>query len=145
VAKDGEMRREPAGAAPCAYAIGDLHGEVSLLRQLLLTLPYREQDRLVFLGDYMDHGEDCVALLRELLNLSREHERTILLRGNHDSEWLETWDGARFLAPPGMDGAQEVWDACDGHVPFEVGYVPKERASSTRTSTLSRHEVALCK
>ena len=37
--------------APCAYAIGDLHGEVSLLRQLLLLLPYREQDTLVFLGD----------------------------------------------------------------------------------------------
>jgi hypothetical protein len=28
--------------------------------------------------------------------LTREHERTILLRGNHDSEWLETRDGERF-------------------------------------------------
>ena len=65
---------------PCTYAIGDLHGEVSLLRQLLLMLPYREQDTLVFLGDYMDRGEDCVALLHELRGLSREHERTILLR-----------------------------------------------------------------
>jgi len=109
--------------APCTYAIGDLHGEVSLLRQLLLLLPYREQDTLVFLGDYMDRGEDCVALLRDLLQVSREHERTILLRGNHDSEWLETWNGAHFQAPPGIDGAQEVWDACGGRVPFEVGYV----------------------
>jgi serine/threonine protein phosphatase 1 len=109
--------------APCTYAIGDLHGEVSLLRQLLLTLPYREQDTLVFLGDYMDRGEDCVGLLRELRRLSREHERTILLRGNHDSEWLDAWNGERFLAPPGIDGAQEVWDTCGGHVPFEVGYV----------------------
>ena len=90
---------------------------------MLLTLPYREQDTLVFLGDYMDRGEDCVALMHELLRLSREHERTILLRGNHDSEWLEVWDGARFQAPPGIDGSQEVWDACDGRVPFEVGYI----------------------
>jgi serine/threonine protein phosphatase 1 len=117
------MRREPEfPPAPRTYAIGDLHGEVSLLRQVLLILPYREQDTLVFLGDYMDRGEDCVALIRELLRVSREHERTILLRGNHDSEWLETWDGARFLAPPGIDGSQEVWDACNGRVPFEVGY-----------------------
>ena len=105
------------------YAIGDLHGEISLLRQLLLTLPYREQDTLVFLGDYMDRGEDSVALIREVLQVAQMHQRTILLRGNHDSEWLETWDGARFLAPPGIDGAQDVWDACDGRVPFEVGYV----------------------
>lgn len=117
------MQSESADAAPCTYAIGDLHGEVSLLRQLLLLLPYHEQDTLVFLGDYMDRGEDSVALIRELLKFSREHERTVLLRGNHDSEWLETWDGANFQAPPGIDGAQEVWDACDGHVPFEVGYV----------------------
>jgi serine/threonine protein phosphatase 1 len=117
---DSEAHVTPA---PCTYAIGDLHGEVSLLRQLLLTLPYREQDTLVFLGDYMDRGEDCVALLHEIRGLSREHERTILLRGNHDSEWLETWDGARFQGPPGIDGSQEVWDACDGRVPFEVGYV----------------------
>jgi serine/threonine protein phosphatase 1 len=109
--------------APCTYAIGDLHGEVSLLRQLLLMLPYREQDTLVFLGDYMDRGEDCVALMRELLKLSRAHERTILLRGNHDSEWLDTWDGARFQAPPGIDGSQEVWDTCAGRIPFEVGYI----------------------
>jgi len=117
------MRRESdIPSAPRTYAIGDLHGEVSLLRQLLLILPYHEQDTLVFLGDYMDRGEDSIALVRELLQLSREHERTILLRGNHDSEWLETWDGARFLTPPGIDGSPEVWDACDGHVPFEVGY-----------------------
>ena len=44
--------------APSTYAIGDLHGEVSLLRRLLLTLPYRQQNTLVFLGDYMDRGED---------------------------------------------------------------------------------------
>jgi serine/threonine protein phosphatase 1 len=92
----------------CTYAIGDLHGEVSLLRHLLLMLPYREQDTLVFLGDYMDRGEDSVALMRELLRLTREHDRTVLLRGNHDSEWLETWDGARFQAPPGIDGSQEA-------------------------------------
>jgi serine/threonine protein phosphatase 1 len=109
--------------APSTYAIGDLHGEVSLLRRLLLILPYREQDTLVFLGDYMDRGEDSVALMRELLQLTREHERTILLRGNHDSEWLEMWNGVRFQEPPGIDGSQEVWDACEGRVPFEVGYV----------------------
>ena len=39
------------------YAIGDLHGEVTLLQQMLTILPLQEQDTLVFLGDYMDRGE----------------------------------------------------------------------------------------
>ena len=38
---------------PVTYAIGDLHGEVTLLRQLLTLLPLKEQDTLVFLGDYI--------------------------------------------------------------------------------------------
>jgi serine/threonine protein phosphatase 1 len=37
--------------APATYAIGDVHGEVTLLRQLLATLPLRDHDTLVFLGD----------------------------------------------------------------------------------------------
>jgi hypothetical protein len=60
--------------------------------------------------------------MRELLQLSCAHERTILRRGDHDHEWLETWDGASFQVPPGIDDSQEVWDACDGRIPVEGGH-----------------------
>lgn len=64
------------------YAVGDIHGEVTLLKQLLALLPYREQDTLVFLGDYLDRGEDSVVTIQTLRALKREHPLCIFLRGN---------------------------------------------------------------
>ena len=111
---------------PYTYAIGDLHGEVTLLRRLLTLLPFRDEDTLVFLGDYMDRGEDSIATVQELLQLKKQHEKCIFLRGNHDDVWLEQWDGARFSQPSDLDGALDIWDACKGDMPFSVGFFLEE-------------------
>ena len=103
------------------YAIGDLHGEVTLLRRLLATLPFRSQDTLVCLGDYLDRGEDSIATIRELIALQKRHQRSVFLRGNHEDAWLEHWNGTKFTAPPDMPGALDIWDQCDGRIPFEIG------------------------
>jgi serine/threonine protein phosphatase 1 len=103
------------------YAIGDIHGEVTLLRRLLVLLPFREEDTLVFLGDYLDRGEDSVATILALRELKRSHSRCVFLRGNHEEAWLDCWDGASFSHPPDIAGALKVWDDCDGSVPFVVG------------------------
>lgn len=109
------------GEAPVTYAIGDIHGEVTLLRRLLALLPFRTQDTLVFLGDYMDRGEDSIAVIGELRALAQRHARSIFLRGNHEDAWLEGWDGARFSRPSAIDGGQGVWDDCEGRIPYAVG------------------------
>lgn len=103
------------------YAIGDLHGELTLLKQLLEMLPYKEEDTLVFLGDYVDRGEDSAGTVRALRDLQRVHARTIFLRGNHEDAWLNRWNGISFSRPPHVQGALEFWDQCNGHIPFEVG------------------------
>src|SRR5215469_1771425 len=90
---------------PMTYAIGDLHGEVTLLRQLLALLPFREEDTLVFLGDYLDRGEDSVATILALQELKRSHPHCIFLRGNHEDAWLACWDGASFSHAPDIGGA----------------------------------------
>lgn len=33
------------------YAVGDVHGEITLLQRLLALLPLRDEDTLIFLGD----------------------------------------------------------------------------------------------
>lgn len=106
---------------PMTYAIGDLHGEVSLLRQLLELLPIRSQDTLVFLGDCLDRGEDSIATILALRDLKRTHPACIFLRGNHEDAWLACWNGARFTHMPDIEGALQVWEDCDGSVPFAVG------------------------
>lgn len=107
---------------PVTYTIGDLHGEVTLLQQLLTHLPLCEQDTLVFLGDYMDRGEDLIATILALIELQRKHRNCVFLRGNHDDAWLAEWDGVRFQRPPDMEGALDVWDNCNSKIPFSVGF-----------------------
>jgi len=70
------------------YAVGDIHGEVELLDELLGRLPHREGDRFVFVGDYVDRGPDSRAVVERLIALAAERECVFLL-GNHESMFLD--------------------------------------------------------
>src|SRR5579883_2464666 len=102
------------------YAIGDLHGEITLLRQLLDLLPLQPEDELIFLGDYMDRGEDSVGTVLFLIDLARQYH-CIFIRGNHDEEWLEFWNGERFTRHPAIPGARTVWEQQHGQIPSAIG------------------------
>jgi serine/threonine protein phosphatase 1 len=87
------------------YAIGDIHGQVTMLRALLehlRTRPLRENDTLVFLGDYVDRGEDSCAVIETLIQFRKEHGNTVLLRGNHEQLMLDARDSD--ASRPGPDG-----------------------------------------
>ena len=103
------------------YAIGDVHGEVTLLRHLLALLDITEQDTLVFLGDCVDRGEDSVATVQLIREVQQQHPACICLRGNHEDAWLAHWNGLRFDAAPGIDGALEIWENHQGKLPFFFG------------------------
>ena len=107
--------------APVTYAIGDLHGEVTLLRRLLAALPLRDRDTLVFLGDYLNRGEDSAATVAALRALACTHRACIFLRGNHEDAWLSYWDGVRFTRVPEIGGAAKAWADFGGAIPVEVG------------------------
>jgi len=106
---------------PVTYAVGDLHGEVTLLRRLLAMLPLRDEDTIVFMGDYLDRGEDSAATVTALRDLARTHRACVFLRGNHEDVWLSAWNGVRFRWVPGIDGADRAWNDFGGTVPAEVG------------------------
>ena len=96
----GSPREETrSGEEPLIYAIGDVHGQITMLRAMLELLkeqPLREQDVLVFLGDYVDRGEDSRATIEELIALQQERPNTVFLRGNHEQLMLD----ARDSTPP---------------------------------------------
>ena len=102
------------------YAVGDLHGETRLLAKLLDVLRPRATDTLVFLGDYVDRGEDSVGIVLALRRLA-DTCHCVFLRGNHDAAWLEVWDGHAFVETPHILGARDAWERCAGMVPPEVG------------------------
>jgi len=70
---------------PSVWAIGDIHGEAGMLNTLLNALPRAEGDYTVFIGDYIDRGEDSAgAVARVLAEYDRAPDHTILLWGNHE-------------------------------------------------------------
>jgi serine/threonine protein phosphatase 1 len=70
------------------YAVGDIHGESEKLKELLDSLPLRDGDRLLFLGDYIDRGPDSFGAVERLIRLQREWPCVFLL-GNHESMFLD--------------------------------------------------------
>jgi len=64
-------------------AIGDVHGGLLALKQVLKRAAVTPDDHLIFLGDYVDGWSDSVATVDFLIKLSQAYKLT-LIRGNHD-------------------------------------------------------------
>lgn len=81
-------------------AIGDIHGCLAQLTALLDLVAPTADDRLVFLGDYIDRGPDSAGVIDCLLRLRQQFSQTVFLRGNHEqmfSDFLAGRDSLRFL------------------------------------------------
>ncbi len=71
------------------YVIGDIHGALKALVELIREITPSKHDRLVFLGDLVDGWPDCAETVAYCMELTRKHE-CIFIKGNHDS-WCEGW------------------------------------------------------
>ncbi len=72
--------------------IGDIHGGLRALIQVLDRVKVTANDTLIFLGDYVDGWSESPQLIDFLINLNKT-QKCIFLRGNHDQlflNWLET-------------------------------------------------------
>lgn len=69
--------------------IGDIHGGLRALMQVVERARVTTDDTLIFLGDYVDGWSESAQVIELLIELSsRQH--CIFLKGNHD-EWCEEW------------------------------------------------------
>jgi len=69
--------------------VGDIHGGLKALVQVLERAVVSTGDRLIFLGDYVDGWSESAAVIDYLLTLA-EKQSCVFLKGNHD-EWCENW------------------------------------------------------
>lgn len=68
-------------------AIGDIHGGLKALKQLLNRAQVTTKDTLLFLGDYVDGWSESAQTIAFLIELSKTHN-CIFIKGNHDV-WCE--------------------------------------------------------
>ena len=76
---------------PRTFVIGDIHGALKALEQLMARMNAQREDRLVFLGDYVDGWSQSAQVIDYLLELDKTHT-CIFIKGNHDA-WCESWLG----------------------------------------------------
>lgn len=70
--------------------IGDIHGGLKAIHQVLERANVTQKDILIFLGDYVDGWSESPAVLDFLIALQKK-QSCIFIRGNHDElllDWL---------------------------------------------------------
>ncbi len=73
------------------FVIGDIHGALKALVQILERAKVTENDLLIFLGDYVDGWSQSPEVINYLIQL-RDSHNCIFMRGNHDDlcyRWLK--------------------------------------------------------
>jgi len=115
--------------------IGDIHGELTMLKELLQKVAYdAATDELILLGDYIDRGPDSKGVLDFVQSLKAHG--AICLSGNHEQlmleafedrstddwlHWLHTAGGVATLTSYGFDiEAIEQSMSCDGFLTVEI-------------------------
>jgi serine/threonine protein phosphatase 1 len=71
--------------------IGDIHGGLRALHQIIERANVTINDTLIFLGDYVDGWSQSPQVLDYLIDLGKK-QKCIFIRGNHDElllDWLE--------------------------------------------------------
>lgn len=96
-----EVEHPPLDVSGRVAIVGDVHGRVDLLDQLLEKLGQAE--RIVLVGDYIDRGEDSCAVLDRVMST----EGLTCLKGNHEAMCLGFIDeperqGARWMRNGGL-------------------------------------------
>lgn len=65
-------------------AIGDIHGRLAKLKDMIEQIEPQKEDTLVFLGDYIDGGAQSYEVVEQVIQLKRTLPNVIALRGNHE-------------------------------------------------------------
>ena len=93
--------RGPAGHR--AYGVGDIHGRLDLLDEVLARIEADIAARpaainhVIFLGDLIDRGPDSAGVIDRLRGWQPGDVRPVFLCGNHEEVLLRVLDGERAL------------------------------------------------
>ena len=111
------------------FAIGDIHGSTPLIAKILELIDASGPTNcpVVFLGDYVDRGDDTAGTLEQLHTLSQDCTRAyIFLRGNHEQMLLDFLDAPAITGPFWLSsGGRHTLASYGLAVPYS-GIAPKE-------------------
>jgi len=76
------------------FIIGDIHGCLDMLKKLMDKIAWSpDKDTLIFLGDYIDRGENSKGVVDYILDITKHSSQVECLMGNHESMFLDYLSG----------------------------------------------------
>jgi serine/threonine protein phosphatase 1 len=146
----GHSEAKPAPSGPPgqrAYVVGDIHGRLDLLDQLLERIHRELAERpaaktlLVFVGDLIDRGPASAQVVERLRTYRHSGLRPIFLLGNHEEVLLRILDGeTELIAKWRMFGGSQCL-ASYGVDPRSLGAQPDEQALATIRAAIPPEQV----
>jgi serine/threonine protein phosphatase 1 len=92
------------------FAVGDIHGGLKALIQVLNKIEVKDEDTLIFVGDYVDGWSESAQVIQFLLDLSQKFN-CVFIKGNHDV-WCEAWLKTGEVNPTWyMHGGKETMES----------------------------------
>jgi serine/threonine protein phosphatase 1 len=121
------------------YAVGDIHGRYDLFLSLFSKISHdasqiadNRQNRLIFMGDYVDRGDQSFEVIKALNDLFVKREKILksanfrieFLMGNHEAAMLD------FLEDPERGRAWLQWGGIQTLASFGVSGVGRRATTS---------------
>jgi serine/threonine protein phosphatase 1 len=76
------------------FVIGDVHGCLEMLKRLIDKIEWNPaNDRLIFIGDYIDRGENSKGVIDFILQLKEDSTLIQCLIGNHEQMFIDYLSG----------------------------------------------------
>ena len=76
------------------FIVGDVHGCLEMLKRLIDKIEWNQSnDRLIFIGDYIDRGQDSKGVVDFILKLKKDSPLIQCLIGNHEQMFLDYLSG----------------------------------------------------
>ena len=102
----------PAGRT---LIVGDIHGCLDMLKRLVDKIGWDPgDDRLIFIGDYIDRGENSRGVIDFIIELKRASQLVQCLIGNHEQmllDYLSGYDLNSFIMNGGLTTLQSYKQA----------------------------------
>nr|WP_244655668.1 metallophosphoesterase family protein [Sphingomonas sp. CFBP 13603] len=133
------------------YAVGDVHGRLDLVDDLLGRIEDDIADRpietavIVFLGDLIDRGPDSAGVLERLQSLQHFPAKTLFLLGNHEEFLLRVLMGEPGIAHDWLGFGGDACAESYGIAPSALQAMDERRIAEVLRAAIPVGHVAFLK
>ena len=133
-----------------AYAIGDVHGRLDLLKRLLAQIERDDRARvpattyLVLLGDLIDRGPESKGVIDHFLRSPPGFATPVFLKGNHEEFLLSVLEGEDQMVGSWLTyGGYECAESYGVSRGWTLNVAPTEVAERLRQAVPAAHQAFL--